>query len=192
MRCPLWLLSLALSPGLVGAQQVEESLPAPAPHFNVIRGSDDPGAIPLNIATVTLLRAGYGKERVNREGYGSVDRFARRYATDRALADEMVTAIRRVGGEIDAHIDAQRQAFCARRFSSDASWKAAMVELNDDTSAFVAAFNELRDVAGAELWEKIVLEANEARESMVIARENYDSIVAQFGYETLFANQCKK
>jgi hypothetical protein len=191
MRCKLWLLSLGLSPGLVCAQQVQDLSPAAAPHFNVVKGSDDPSAVSIDVATVTVLRGSYERERFNAEGYGSVDRFARRYSTDRVLADKMVTAIRRVGGEIDAHIAAQKQSFCARSFSNDSDWKAAMIEIEDDKSAFVAAFNELREVAGVELWKRIVLDADEARKSMTIVRTNFDSAVAEFGYETLFANQCK-
>jgi hypothetical protein len=198
---PTCLLALGITP--VSAQlnrplTLEEFLAAypellkqsPAlPHTNVVRGLDNPAAVPLHIPTLMMLYGEFGREINGMRP--AVDRFADRYAVDGELAAAMVTAIREVQSELEANTLAQRQTFCARSFSSNSSWKAAAIALDaDSASAQVAAFNKLRDLAGPELWEKIVLEASARARSVVIVQEDYDSIAAELGYETAFANQC--
>ena len=200
MNGRLLFLSLSLSSSLVCAQRAPQNLPdrpedllpelPPPPHLDVVQGRDNPSAIPLHAATLLSLNGRYGRDVDGRRP--AVDRFADSYATDGVLAEAMVTAIRQVHSELQANAIAQRQAFCARTFTDESSWRAAVIAFDaDSASAQVAAFNKLRDIAGRELWEKILLEANEATRSMVMVRDNHDSAVAELGYEKAFSNQCR-
>lgn len=160
------------------------------PHTYVISGKENPAAIPLHIPGLMMLDSEFGDELDERRP--AIDRFAERYAADGALASRMVSAIREARAEIEAKTVAQRRAFCARNFTSDDSWKAAMIAGDAELAGEqVAAFNQLRDIAGPEVWEKIALDASQAARSITIVQEDYESIAAELGYETAFSNQCR-
>jgi hypothetical protein len=164
---------------------------APAPrHVTVVHGSENPNAAPIDVATVLMLHTMFGRENSRR--LPAANRFAERYGTDTVVATTMVAAIRQVVEEMHEDTLTQRQAFCARKFSDERSWKAAVIAADAETrSAQVAAFNKLRDIAGPDLWEKIVLQGHEAARSMTIVQDDHDSAVAELGYEKVFANQCR-
>jgi hypothetical protein len=48
----------------------------------------------------------------------------------------------------------------------------------------------MRDVAGVEAWEKILLQGHAAARVATIVQEDYASVANDIGYEKAFFNQC--
>jgi hypothetical protein len=198
---PLFLLALGIAPAsaqLQGSETVEEFHRMRAelmrkqpqlPHTIVTDGSENPSAIPLHVSALLML----DEFRTEVQGMRPATvRFADRYGADSALASRMVAAIRQTHSDLAADAVARVQAFCARSFTSNDSWKAAMRANDADVeSARVSALDKLREVAGPELWERIVLAAGQASRGMGRVQEDYDSIAAELGYEVAFSNQCR-
>lgn len=99
-RTLAFALTALMSATLTVQQSLEELLEnpdallreAPAlPHANVIRGHDNPSAIPLHVVTLLMLYGWYGTQFDGT--LLAADQFADRYGTDSRLGAEMVTAI---------------------------------------------------------------------------------------------------
>jgi hypothetical protein len=56
----------------------------------------------------------------------------------------------------------------------------------------VSEFNNLRSLAGRELWEKILLDVEATKSAVVQIRENRDVVAAEIGYDAAFLSQCAK
>lgn len=158
-------------------------------HTTVIAGRDAPNSIPLPFITVELLIGLYGREKS--PGPTAAELFVELYGADWSVAEAMVTAIRQTAQTIQETTLADRRAFCARSFADEASWVAASTALDAQARGFrVAEFNRLRDIAGPDVWEKIVAQAAEVSRGAAMLTENYGSIAAETGFELAFANQC--
>jgi hypothetical protein len=175
----------------------DDSVPPPRslddralPHINVIKGRDNPGAIPIHEVTLTML-ASYSGDT----GDGSsppVDRFAHDFNVDSVLAEAMVQAIRQVQSELDSANLARMKEFCAGSFSNQDAWLASVTAFDAESLIDrVAAFSKLRDVAGSEAWRSILSKAQEASRWATMVHEDHAAVAADIGYQVAFSNQCR-
>ena len=159
------------------------------PHLNIIRASETPGAVPLHEVALTTLFGRYGQEFAG--GISASQRFSDDYGVDSGLAATMVAAVRQVQAELAASQLIRTREFCSRSFANQDAWLAAVIAFDAaSTGDRTAAFDKLRDVAGVEAWEKILLQAHTAARAATIVQEDYASVANDIGYEKAFSNQC--
>jgi len=159
------------------------------PHLHVINGRDNPDAIPVYEATLMMLNGQYTRDL---GGFGAATRFSNDFGVDSVRADAMVAAIQQAWSDLESSRAAQTRKFCARSFANSDQWLAAVIAFDaESVSARVAAFDKLRDLAGPEVWEKILLKAHAVARAMSIAQEDHAGVAADIGYQTAFSNQCR-
>ena len=159
-------------------------------NLHVINGRDNPDAIPIYETTLIMLNGRYGRDLGG--PFDAVNRFSSEYGVDSVRAEAMVAAIRKTQSDLESGRVAQIKQFCARSFANKDQWLAAVIAFDaESVGERVAAFNKLRDVAGPEAWERILLKARAAAPAVTMVQEDHAAVAADIGYETAFSNQCR-
>ena len=175
--------------GSVPAQDSQDVDSVRAPYLSTVEGAENLAGIPF-AETATLEFATFMNWEVQETG-SAADYLVKVYEVDRGAAQEFVDRIINEFESMNTRSAEQHAEFCARDFANARSWAAARLAYDQlNVSGRARLVSNLAAAAPHGLWEKLVVDIQNARKSTTITRTDYQSLVEHVDFRGQHRELC--